>query len=1188
MLSKLSVKKPFLVVVAVIVALILGGVSLTRMQTDLLPEMDLPYLAVITTDAGASAEKVESEVTDVLEGSLATVSGVSAVQSQSSDNYSLIFLEFEDGTDMDSALVKVSSAVNEVSSLLPDTAGTPNYLEIGTDMMATMYIVVADSTQDIYSLSAFVEDTVVPSFERIDGVADVSTLGTVAQSVEVRIDAEKVGQVNDRLAAYVTEQFSDAYAQLDDAQAQLDDAQAQLDEQVAALEEQGGRDWLPDAYAQLDDAQAQLDAQAAQLDASRAEVDAQLEAALGQATIDALAARDTLASIISAQNFAMPAGYVDDADDSQWLLRVGQGFSSVEELEDLVLAQIDGVGDVRLADVAAVTVIDSVGSGYMRMNGEDAVLLSIYKTSTSSTSEVSSACEDRAAELQDDYPSLDVSVVMDQGSYIGLFIKSILQSLALGALLAVVVLALFLRDLKPTLIVAVSIPFSVLCALVFMYLGGVTLNVLTLGGIALAIGMLVDNSIIVLENIYRLRGRGISPARAAVQGAKQITGAVIASTLTTICVFLPIGFTTGLVNQLLFPFALTIAFVLTASLLVALTLVPSVSTFIFKNYKPRRAGWFERLQDGYANVLGFFLRHKALPLLVAVGLLAFAVTAVFSTGITMMPSMTSDQITMTVVMPEDTDAETAVATADEIMELVADVDGVETVAAIDGTSTMSLMTSAADGAQSGFEQFLFYVLADDSVETEDDVDDLVRAIEKATRKVDAEIAVGASSASEMTELMGSGLTITIKGADADVLEQISEDVMAIVAEVDGYTEISNGLDAEADDTTPELELVVDKDALARRGATTAQLYAALAEIISTSSDAGTVELDGLDVEVSVVDERAVLTKEALLDTEVTIGGETFKVGDVASVEEGTASTTITRVNGQRTLEVTAEVADGENNALLSRELQDKLDDYELPSGYTLEFSGELENISSMLEQMGLLALLGLVLIYLIMVAQFQSLLSPFIVLLTVPLAFTGGFLGLLVMGEQVDILALMGFLVLMGTVVNNGIVFVDYVNQLRRGGLGKRDALVAAGRTRMRPILMTTLTTVLSMLPLVLSQAVGGSMQRGMAIVVVGGMLYATLMTLFVVPIMYDLLYRRVPTEIDLGDENLDDDPGDAQAYLDELARASAAAEDEVAGYAACAGDLGDGRCGDGRDGRGGYDTGSACGLPDPRPDARV
>lgn len=1146
MLSKFSVKKPFVVVVAVIVALILGGVSLSRMKTDLFPEMNLPYLAVITTDPGASAEQVETEVTNVLEGTLGTVSGVKNVTSQSSDNYSLVFLEFDDDTDMDSALVKVSSAVNEVVSLLPDGAGTPNYMEISTDMVASMYVGVSDSDLDVYELSDFVDDKVVPAFERLNGVADVSVSGNVEQSVEVRIDAAKVDGLNKDLATYVESQFDDVLKQLADGREKLDAAQAELDAQRSELDSYyGSAENAPDVYAQVNSAQAELDAQRAELESQTSQVEEQRDNAVSQASVDALVNKDAIAQIIVAQNFAMPAGYIDAEDDEQWLLRIGQNFESVDELGDLVLAEIDGLGDVRLEDVASLTVIDNVEDSYVRLNDDSAVLLSIYKTSTASTSEVSEACRECIATLESDYSSLTLEVLSDQGSYIGLFIDSILQSLLIGALLAVIVLAIFLRDWRPTLIVAFSIPFSVLVALVLMYFSGLTLNVLTLGGIALAIGMLVDNSIIVLENIYRLRGRGISAPRAAVQGAKQITGAVVASTLTTICVFLPAIFTSGLVNQLMVPFALTITYALTASLVVALTLVPSLSAFVFKRYKPRKEGWFERLKDGYARSLDFFLRHKALPLIVAIGLLVVAIGATASTGVNLVPSMTGKTVKATVMVPEDATCEEAYALADEVMDAALSVDGVDFIGAMDGTSTLSLMTSAADGAGAGEvpESFIFFIQADDTVTTDSQVQKIVDDLTKKTRKLEGEVSVGASTSEGMSTMLGTGLTITIKGDDQDVLTSISEDVMELVGEVEGYTEISNGLEEGA----PEVKLVVDRAKLAREGATVAQLYAAISDALSTEATSASIRVDGTTMEVTVVDEGDVPTKADLMDTVVSVGDAEIRLGDVAKTEEGVAANTIVHSNSSRTMEVTASVEDGENNTLLSRELTEKLDDYDLPEGYSLEYGGELENVNTMLEQMGLMALLGLVLIYLIMVAQFQSLLSPLIVIFTVPLAFTGGFFGLLLLGESIDILSLMGFLVLMGTVVNNGIVLVDYVNQLRLGGLDKRDALIAAGRTRMRPIIMTALTTVLSMLPLVMSESVGGSMQRGMDIVVVGGMIYATFMTLYIVPIAYDIFYRRTPSEVDLGDESLEEDPGDAQAYLAELAAARAKAEQEVA-----------------------------------------
>ena len=722
MLSRFSVKKPYIVTVAVIIILILGGVSLTKMKTDLLPDMDLPYLAVITTDPGASAEKVESEVTDVLEGSLSKVSGVSSVQSQSADNYSMIFLEFEDGSDMDSAMVKASSAVNEVSSQLPETAGSPNYMEISMDMMATLYVAASYDDHDIFDTTSLVKDKAVPELERIDGVADVSTVGAAEKSVEVRLSDSKIEDINNKLLASVNSELYDAKKSIDEGEAKLAEAESQLSSQKNALEQkqQETSDQLGqassgltlaisgktseltslqaeigalkavdpngtnpqvqaqigqlaqkaqaaagelEAYqkqlaevqsgsitaatqfgsasAQLANAQQTIDSNKQQLADARSQYESSREEALSKANVDALVDKETLAGIIKAQDFSMPAGYLDSGSDDQWLLRVGDNISSISDLRSLLLADIDGVGEIRLADVADITEVDNVGDQYMRINAEDGVLLSVFKNSTASTSEVSADTRAALTKIEQANPGLHLTVVSDQGSFIALYINSILRSLLLGALLAVVVLIVFLRDWRPTLIMAFSIPFSVLCALVVMYFSGISLNIMSLGGISIAIGMLVDNSIVVLENIYRLRSRGIPPARAAVQGAKQISGAVIASTLTTICVFLPIVFTAGMVNQLMLPFALTIAYVLTASLLIALTMVPAASSFLFKNYVPRRNNWFETLQTKYARSLAFFLRHKALPLVVSVVLLVVAVIGVVNMGITMIPTMTS-------------------------------------------------------------------------------------------------------------------------------------------------------------------------------------------------------------------------------------------------------------------------------------------------------------------------------------------------------------------------------------------------------------------------------------------------------------------------------------------------------------------------------------------------------------------
>ena len=1249
MLSRFSVKRPYIIIVAVIVILILGGVSLTKMKTDLLPDMDLPYVAVITTDAGASAEKVESEVTDVLESSLSTVSGVKTVTSQSSNNYSMIFLEFEDGTNIDSAMVKVSSAVNQVASQLPDTAGDPNYMEISADMMATLYVAVQYEGKDIYELTNYTEDKVVPELERVNGVADVSTTGAIDQSVEVRLSDSKIEDINNRLLSSVNDQLYDAKKSIDEGQSQLSQAEqtikdqqsalsnqesqtseelgqtssaltvgvsaataevssyaaaaqaiqsqiAKLDptdpdyaQKVAALQSQleeiqkqlsvsqekltqyqqalaqvqsgsvSAASQFGSASAQLASAQSSLDSSKSQLEEAQSQYEDSRQSALEQANINALVDKSTLSKLIQAQNFSMPAGYLksDSDSDTQWLLRVGDNITSLDSLKTLLLTNIDGVGDIRLQDVADITVIDNSGSSYTKLNGKDGVLLSVFKNSTASTSDVSKATNTAIETLEKENPGLTLEVVSDQGSYISTYINTILQSLVLGALLAVVVLIIFLRDWKPTLIVAFSIPFSVLCALLLMYFTGIQLNIMSLGGLSLAIGMLVDNSIIVLENIYRLRGRGIPAARAAVQGAKQITGAVIASTLTTICVFLPIIFTTGIVNQLMMPFALTIAYVLTASLVVALTLVPSVSSLVFKNYKPRKNTWMEKVQGGYERSISFCLKHKVLPLGIATVLFVVAVVGVVNMGVTLIPSMTSKTVNVSVTMPDDADKQTAYKTADDIMNVAMGIDGVETVGAMDGTATLSLVSSSfsSAGEDSAYGTFSFYIKTSDSVTTESQVNKILDELNDKTKDFNCEVITDASSSEAMSSMLGSGLSLTVKGSDKDELIKVSEKVMNTVKEVKGYTKVENGME----DADKEMHLVIDRDKLTKEGYTTAQLYSDLATKLTTETKSTSMELNKSNMVVNVVDETKPVTKDNLLDTTIditTTSGEkkTIRLGDYATVEEGLAATTITHENSVPAMTVTAEVEDGYNNTILSRELEQKIDALELPDGYSVSFGGEISNVNTMLEQMMLLLILGFILIYLVMVAQFQSMLSPFIIILTVPLAFTGGLLGLLFAGEQLNMLSLMGFAVLMGTVVNNGIVFVDYVNQLRRGGLEKRDALIASGKTRMRPIVMTALTTILAMVPMILSDAVGASMERGMALVIVGGLLYATFMTLYVVPVMYDLLYRRVPYEVDLGDENIDEDPGDAQAYLDALKGAHAAQATAPQGAVATAG----------------------------------
>ena len=1397
-MEKFSVKKPFTILVMVVAIIILGFVSLSGMTTDLLPKMSLPYLLVITTYPGASPEKVESSVSEPVESALGSISGVKNVYSMSYENYGIVELEFADGTDMDSAMVKVSSALDSVKSALPEECGSPNIMEISMDMMASVYLAASYEGKDIQETSRFVEDTLIPYLERQEGVTSISDIGIVENSISVDLNQDKIDVLNEKILAKTNDAFADAVDQLNDAKKQLleseqkladstqelvdgqkdiddgrtklDDAQKELDEQKEkledakdslenqkkdtenklatasqaldqlnalqtdlltlqaqeaslkatitqiekSLEEQGKTtNDIPNVVAGLDQmstvltsslmnltdqnstyvnsalaaanpamslhslgideatwdtltpegrkellqktaagyqtqkallsgykdyvsslnslqvekagvqaavstaeaelkksgvsytdiekakieaaagfgaasaqissgqsalnsAQTTLDSNKESLDSAQDQItegwdsiadakkqladgwdqyntslenfEAQKAEALRNANADQLVNMQTLSQLIYAQNFAMPAGYLDDAEDNSWLLKVGSNYESVDELSNIVLTNIEDIGDVRLCDVADITVIDNADDSYAKLNGQSAVVLSVFKSSTAGTNEVSKNIAAAISELEEQYPGLSVLTLMDQGDYITMIINGVLQSMIVGAALAILILALFLKDVKPTIVVAVSIPLSVLTALILMYFTGISLNMMSLSGLALGIGMLVDNSIVVIENIYRLRSKGVGAARAAVQGTKQVAGAIIASTLTTVCVFLPMVFTAGTVRELMMPISLTIIFTLAASLLIAMTVVPAAGSTLLRNSKEKKHPFFDKVQDIYGKMLAFCLKVKVVPLTIAIGLLVYSIWAVMRMGIVMIPDMTSNQIEISVQMPEDTDKEECYKRADQVLDAMTTIDGIGDVGAMAGGDT-TLVASSSGMSDSTYDQFTFLVLTENENAGKEEVNRICREIEERTADIDCELTIS-TGMSEMSTMMGSGLSVKVYGDDLDTLTKITQDICDLAATIPGYENISNG----QEEPDQVIRLVLDKDAAMRKGLTVAQIFSELNGKLKESTDAATVTIDGEDMKIVVKDGREPLTRENLLDYNFEIqttddNGNTVTEDHPLSefatlkLEEGVQS--INRENQSRYMTVTATVAEGSNATLLSRELQPLIDAYELPDGYTIDTAGESDMVNQMVIQMSKVLLLGLALIYLVMVAQFQSLLSPFIVLFTVPLAFTGGLIGLLLMNEPLSVMGMMGFVVLLGTVVNNGIVFVDYANQLRMGGLERREALIATGKTRMRPILMTALTTILAMVSLLFGDDLSSQMSKGMAIVVAGGLAYATLMTLFIIPVMYDILFKRKPLQVDIGSENLDDVPDDAADYLKRKEQQEATQKDE-------------------------------------------
>ena len=1301
-MEKFSVKKPFTVLVAVIMVLMLGFVSISNMQTNLLPDVNTPFLMVVTVYPGASPERVESEVSDVMQNALGTVAGVEKVTATSAENYSLLLMQFSDDTDMNSAMVKVSNKVDQTTASLPSSCLTPSIIEYSLNMNAFMTAAVSREGSDVYDLSEFVSDTLVPYVERKGGVSSVSANGLIEKMVQVQLSQEKIDAINEKLLEVIDVQLADARKQLESAEAQIEagrkeydrqfknynktvsdtvmqqfsgqvgeavetvrkQAQALLDSvnqliavvqepeiQQALIDVRDGLQRVMDkfnetgmkdidslieivaelrditdkltgalqqlqqrlnteagtegstaadladdlqvqqslntiyntlndvikamddvpglmstfsdalgtysqqqmqAYMKFTEAREMLNEYEKQLaEAKQTYADAE-EKAMASSDVSKLLDIDTLAQLIYAQNFSMPAGYVKDSSGKSWLLKVGEEYDSIEDISGALLLHVDGFGDVRLSDVADVEVIDNAEASYTRLNGERAAVLKIYKGATSSASEVSDNCLSAFQELEAQYDGLHVVVLSNQGNYITIIVKSILSSMVIGAALAIIVLAIFLRDVKPTLVVGFSIPLSVLFAVVLMYFTGMDLNVMTLAGLSLGIGMLVDNSIVVIENIYRLRGRGVPAARAAVQGAKQVGMSVVASTLTSVCVFLPVVFSSSIVKSLMQPMSLCIGYCLMASLIVALTVVPAAASTVLKKAEPKQLKWFDKIQDKYAKSLEWCFRHRALPLLAAVVLLAFCGWRVFSMGVELLPTITSNEAIVTLSTTKDLSKEDSYAIAGKAVEAMLEVDHVEEVGITTDTRVagmdigqLGLPTTITDllNAANSYGTYQVNVMLDESLSSSEietarqALEDALSGIEDCTAKVEI------SGMQELTSQLASGLSVKIYGADAETLSQLSEKVVDIVNDTEGFANATNGLGS--GDAT--INLQIDRDKVRSYGLTVAQVYQQIAAKLTTTTTAQTpVTVDGSTMSVQISNNLDPVTKENMMDitfettvmsADGTTSTGTCTLADMATWETGSAPDSITSEDQTQYVSVTADTLDGYNTTVQARVLEKKLNEFalsdEMPEGCSFSMGGESDSVNFMVNEMVQWLALALPFVYLVMVAQFQSLLSPFIVLFTIPLAFTGGLLGMLFTGQQLTMISLMGFIVLMGTVVNNGIVFVDYTNQLRLGGMERRAALIATGKTRMRPILMTTLTTVLAMLQLVFSNDMASQLMSGMAIVIICGLSYATLMTLYIVPILYDILFRKPPLNVDVGsDDELDDIPDDAAEYI--------------------------------------------------------
>lgn len=1330
MLSKFSVKKPMTVFVCVVIIIVLGIVSFTKMTPDLLPNMDFPYAMIMTTYGGQTPETVEATVTKPLEQSISTIDGVKEITSNSAENYSMLIIEFEDGTNMDTATVDLRSSLDTISDSWPDGVGTPYLIKANPSILPVAMTAVEYEGKDRNELSDYVSNELINKLEGIDGVASVSDKGIVVEEENIVISQEKIDALNKKISAALDDQFADAEDKLDSAKKEIDDniskaesgsqtisssidqinaqqeaVASQLEEaqknaesgktqllsakmqlldrkssltqtkqtletayqallsiktsyeellaqkqqltdtldtlnqisdsyveivnQMASLDEESeeykqleeqlkeideqlkpfnirkeglalaiestnaalstvdtsleqinetlkelGTDTssldstlkeLTDKIAVINEGIAQLDSAISGLDDKSVSVDSalatiskqqssadfkmssalstltskqsevssaatQLESAKTevQSSIDTLKEQkdkakdkadmnntvtlENVSNILTAQNFSMPAGYVTDDENNKYMVRVGDKVDNEEELKNLVLfdTKIDGIGVVTLDDVADVFLKDNSDEIYAKINGNAGVVLSFSKQSDIATSTVCENINNTLKELSEENEGLEFTNLYSQGDYISIVIDSVLQNLLMGAILAIIILFLFLRDIKPTVIVACSIPISVVFAIVLMYFSNVTLNMISLSGLAIGVGMLVDNSVVVIENIYRLRGLGYSPIQASLNGAKQVAGAIASSTLTTICVFLPIVFVEGITRQLFVDMALTIAYSLLASLIVALTLVPAMGQRMLRKIKPQKNPENSRIIKGYEKSLRFVLSHKVIAIVVVVAILCASMFGALAKGFSFMPDMSSTEIQVSASLDDNATLEETIDAAEQINDILNGYDEFETVGVITG-GTSSLMGLSGGSSSDTGSVNAYGVLKDEYTKKSDEI---CNRLSSDLEKVKGEVTVsGSSSASSMSMLLGDGgIEITLYGEDIETLKTTAEDMAKQLETVEGIDETDSGVGA----TSPEIKVSVNKEKAAEKGLTVAQVYQQVASAVSSEKTSTTLTNDnGNDIDVVIVkDDSKKVSPDTIGSIDITYkdseeNEKTTSLSSIADISKSETIDVITRQDQKRYLSITGTLKNGYTLTDVSNNAQKLFNDYKLPEGCSIEFTGSNKATMEAMSQLMLMLLLGVVLIYLIMVAQFQSLKSPFIIMFTIPLAFTGGFLGLLITGFDVSVVSLIGFIMLCGIIVNNGIVLVDYINRLRRDGKERIEAIVEAGKTRMRPILITALTTILGLCVMALGIGTGAEMMQPLAIVCIGGLIYATFMTLYIIPVIYDAFNKK-------------------------------------------------------------------------------
>jgi HAE1 family hydrophobic/amphiphilic exporter-1 len=1081
-ITNISIKRPITTFMFFLAIILLGFVSLRELSVDLLPNISYPRLSVVTKFSGVAPEEIETLITDDLEAAVSRIPGLRRVESISKEGISYMTLEFSWGTDMDFAMLHTREKLDSVE--LPDDAEEPTIIPLDPQSKAIMVLSVSGQ-RSLLEIKEFSEELIKPRLEQIEGIGSAEIAGGVEREIQVDVDPDKLSLYD---------------LSIDEISQRIDNFNRNL---------QGGT--------------------------------------------------------IRKGRF-------------KYSLRVVGEYEEIDEIGEISLKTTGERGVIRLKDVAKV--IDSIKEreGITRLNGNESIGILVRKESGANTVKVSRAARDVLKEIQEENPGIEILVVSEQAKYIENAISSVLNSIILGGILSFFVLFIFLQDIKTPVIIAVVIPISIIATFNLMYFRDITLNIMSLGGLALGVGMLVDNSIVVSESIFRHKSLGKNLVEAAVVGTKEVGMAVTASTLTTISVFLPVIYVHGVAGQLFKDQALTVTFALLSSLVVSLTLLPMLAsrkfTFsvpdtiskttgvnaedsqkslkksvgkiflfplkglrwliynipkgiffilnlifsfllqlllvlihyislpirplihaVFKAYNR----FYQRFEDRYHKILIWCLGNKGKVLLGSLCFLLVTLAVASQMPRELMPKPETVSFEVNMKTPVDYSLEQS---GDVVAALETWLKGQESVSA--SFSQIGVVSGMeALNPDVSINSVKLYVEATHPSE----VDELMEGMREKLQKfpgLNYSIVKEQSTLAEFMAFTSAEIGLKIRGEDLNRLTMLAEQLVGKLNVIEGITDIATNIG----EGKPEFLISIRKDALEKYNISPGTIGDFLVNAVRGLRATQFKELEKkYDVRVRLEEETRD-NIESLLDEQISFQGTLIPLRELVMYEIARGPKEIRRENQQREVLVTANLR-GKKISQVVPAIREKISELALPQGYRVVFSGEQEEMAKSFQSLIFAFTLAVLLVYMIMAAQFESLRHPFLILLTLPMGITGAIWALLITGQSLNVISIIGMVVLAGVVVNDAIVKIDYTNQLRRKGLSVRESIIEASRVRLRPILMTTVTTALGLFPMSLGLGRGAELQQPLAISVIGGLLLATFLTLILIPIAYEMAERK-------------------------------------------------------------------------------